>query len=195
MTVCFPVTIRGPDSKPRTVGKLGRGREEMFDIIPIKGGKHTVNRSHILSVVMSKRAEGHEAGDIVDLSVDEYLKRGKNFRECAKLYRTGVNFQQQPIYLDPYVLGVWLGDGTTGKPQITMTDSEVKNYVQNYLCVQNNMDMKLYGENKIEYDFTGNGCNFLINHLKHLEVYKDKHIPNRYKVNDREVRLQLLAGF
>ena len=42
--------LMGDDSTPRQVLDLGRGQEEMFDIIPTKGDKYTVNRSHILSL-------------------------------------------------------------------------------------------------------------------------------------------------
>jgi hypothetical protein len=38
----------GDDSKPRTVLSLARGMDKMYDIIPIKGEKYTVNQEHIL---------------------------------------------------------------------------------------------------------------------------------------------------
>lgn len=40
--------LMGDDSKPRTVLSLARGRDKMYDIIPVKGEKYTVNQEHIL---------------------------------------------------------------------------------------------------------------------------------------------------
>ena len=40
--------LMGDDSNPRTVLSLARGNDKMYDIIPIKGEKYTVNQEHIL---------------------------------------------------------------------------------------------------------------------------------------------------
>ena len=40
--------LMGDDSRPRTVLSLARGRDKMYDIIPVKGEKYTVNQEHIL---------------------------------------------------------------------------------------------------------------------------------------------------
>jgi hypothetical protein len=40
--------LMGDDSKPRTVLSLAQGRDKMYDVIPIKGEKYTVNSEHIL---------------------------------------------------------------------------------------------------------------------------------------------------
>ena len=40
--------IMGYDSKPRTIKSICSGYEQMYDIIPVKGEKYSVNESHIL---------------------------------------------------------------------------------------------------------------------------------------------------
>ena len=45
--------LMGDDSKPRKVLSLARGRDKMYDIIPIKGEKYTVNQEHILCLKVS----------------------------------------------------------------------------------------------------------------------------------------------
>ena len=47
----------GDNSTPRNVIDLGRGRDHMYDIIPVKGEKYTVNSEHILCVKYSKKPE------------------------------------------------------------------------------------------------------------------------------------------
>jgi len=45
--------LMGDDSKPRTVLSLATGRDKMYDVIPIKGEKYTVNSEHILCLQAS----------------------------------------------------------------------------------------------------------------------------------------------
>ncbi|NBW71018.1 MAG: hypothetical protein EBR32_06400 [Bacteroidetes bacterium] len=40
--------LMGDNSGPRTVLSLARGRDKMYDIVPVKGDKYTVNQEHIL---------------------------------------------------------------------------------------------------------------------------------------------------
>ena len=40
--------LMGDDSTPRIVTSLARGHDKMYDIIPVKGEKYTVNQEHIL---------------------------------------------------------------------------------------------------------------------------------------------------
>jgi hypothetical protein len=40
--------LMGDDSTPRRVLSLAKGRDKMYDIIPSKGDKYTVNQEHIL---------------------------------------------------------------------------------------------------------------------------------------------------
>lgn len=91
--------IMGDDSTPRNILSLARGQEEMFDIIPTKGEKYTVNRSHILSLK-------NEHDDIIDISVEKYL----NLQNKKNLmgYRVPLYFSEKPIDICPYELGLSL---------------------------------------------------------------------------------------
>ena len=49
--------------------------------------------------------------DIIEITVKDYLKIPKNVRDRLYGYRSGVvNWPNQAISLDPYILGMWLGD-------------------------------------------------------------------------------------
>ena len=45
--------LMGDDSKPRKVLSLARGKDKMYDIIPVKGEKYRVNQEHILCLKAS----------------------------------------------------------------------------------------------------------------------------------------------
>jgi KaiC/GvpD/RAD55 family RecA-like ATPase len=113
--------LMGPDSTPRNVISLARGKEEMFDVIPTKGDTWSCNRSHILSLVYSGTDK------VKNISVNDFLKLGPASRFRHKQYRAGcISFSEQPTPLDPYYVGLWLGDGTN------YIDNE-KRIARNYL--------------------------------------------------------------
>lgn len=91
--------VMGDDSTPRNVMSLGRGSDEMFDIIPQDGTeKYTVNSEHILVL---KDAQG----TIHHMEVKDYLKSNKaNF----KGYRAPIDFSAQSYIpnKDAYELGI-----------------------------------------------------------------------------------------
>ena len=202
--------LMGDDSTPRNVLSLARGREMMYDIIPTKGDKYTVNESHILSLKMSsnynnKKYNHPKKNDIHDVSLLEYLNLPKGFKDILKGYRVGVEFRCKDVDIEPYFLGLWLGDGTSQTTGITTLDDCVINYINEYserlnsrvvICDTNGTRCCTYSivnssTNK-ENNFKGN--NKLLNMLKNYNLLLNKHIPKIYKCNSRQVRLELLAG-
>lgn len=130
-------------------------------------------------------------------SLINYIEKSKSWKTYYKLYRTGIEYAKIDIELDPYILGCWLGDGTTSKPQITTNDNEILEYFQEFAKKCN---LKLNKVDKYSYDITtgslygGYGRNHFTNCLKYYNLLGYKHIPNEYKYNCREIRLGLLAG-
>ena len=110
-----------------------------------------------------------------------------------------LQFDHVPLLLDPYVLGVWLGDGTAGKPAVTMGTEdlaevmggfEAVGLVQSTLCVHS-------GTGVPTAYFSGprpNVAGELTRSLQALGIYKTKRIPEHYLRSSVAQRLQLLAG-
>lgn len=208
--VCVGDLLMGPDSKPRRVLSLARGREEMFRVTPTKGNAYTVNRSHILSLKMtggSKHSTGIADGTIIDISVDDYLRTTKTFRHCAKAWRTDVFFPRHAEHplIDPYFLGLWLGDGSSRAPEITTGDLAVKQFCHRYarsigLYIRsewnsaNSEILTFRGEVWDTFKGRGYRTNPLRVWLDHYKLTRNKHIPHRYKTGSREERMELLAG-
>jgi hypothetical protein len=48
------------------------------------------------------------------ISVKNYLKLPKSIKNNLNGYKTGITFPEKKNDIDPYLLGVWLGDGTAG---------------------------------------------------------------------------------
>jgi ssDNA-binding Zn-finger/Zn-ribbon topoisomerase 1 len=187
--------VMGPDSKPRTVLSLGHGYENMYDIIPTKGDKFTVNESHILSLNTSG---DHKlgTGNIVNISLRDYFELNKTKKHHLKLWRTGVNFDNnEDLELDPYILGLWLGDGDSNATQFTSVDIEVIDaFVQ--MSARRNLLFSFCKRDDISCRLSGDGWrkNSFWDFLRDNNLFGNKHIPHRYKTASREDRLQVLAG-
>jgi replicative DNA helicase len=180
--------LMGPDSNPRTVLSLARGREEMFRVTPDRGDSWTCNRSHILSLRMSSdNGDTYSKDEIINISIDDYLTKGIKFKHHAKQWATGVEFPQKNTPIDPYLLGLWLGDGTLSKPEITNCEPEIGEYLSRHLPTVRKDD-----KNNTYTFYLSN--NPLLHEIKQFQSAGTKFIPSEYKVNNRQNRMALLAG-
>lgn len=200
--------LLGVDGTPRTVLATTKGTEEMFKVSQTKGIPFTCNRSHILSVKMAinknsryKYKEGFiKAGDIVNLSIDEYLKQSASFRKDSKCYTPNcMALGTTNPTIDAYFVGLWLGDGHSNTCAISKPDKEIKDYLEKF-AISVNLPFKestdttrcpTYYIGRGSSKGTENGGNTL---LKQLGIFNNKHIPNEYKFANVEARLALVAG-
>lgn len=192
--------LMGPDSLPRAVVSLARGREQMYRVVPDKGDAYVVNESHILSLKRSPRYAG-DTHKIVNIAVRDYVGRGSYFKNQHMGWRTGVEFPPRPVPVDPYFLGLWLGDGHAGTPRVTTADPEIVDYLAAFADTHGLRCRYVAPTGKAAtYAIVGGmtGGEFNSNPvtagLRTAGVLDDKHVPELFKANAREVRLQVLAG-
>ncbi len=194
--------LMGSDSTPRNVLSLARGREMMYWVRQNKGVDYRVNESHILSLKRSCNEGSHTHGDVLNIEVKEYVGKSDKFKSNYKGYKVGVEFASQELALEPYFLGVWLGDGTASNVSIVTQDTEVVSYLEGYasrLSLQ--LSVKKQEGKCPMYSITAGqqGGDYasdtsLQKLLRQERLLENKHIPHNYFVNSRENRLELLAG-
>jgi SpoVK/Ycf46/Vps4 family AAA+-type ATPase len=190
--------LMGPDSSPREVLQLARNRQTMVRIIPNKGDSFVVNLDHILHLTPSGEAKTKTP---INMTVRDYLSQTECFRETYKLTRTGVEFEKKDLPIDPYTLGLWLGDGNSDSIALTTADKEIED-IWIAFAIENNMDIKEYRQQinsrcktiKLSSFEKTIGKNTVLNEFKELELINNKHIPRIYLTSNREDRLNLLAG-
>lgn len=201
--------LMGPDSTPRKVSGTSSGIGPLYKVTPTKGVPYVVNDAHILSLKMTKGAtkwncakrDTYKAGKIHNVSVVDYLNKSATFKHCAKGWRTGVNFRaEQELYVPPYFLGIWLGDGLSNSPAVCSADQEILQAVWE-VATSNGLHVRLeeHAGNKSKIAFITGGMrggidNAVRSSLRKIGVLNNKHIPHSYLVSDRYSRLQLLAG-
>jgi DNA helicase II / ATP-dependent DNA helicase PcrA len=189
--------VMGPDSQPRRVRGIARGRAPMYRIQPVKGDAWTCNDVHILTLKQSVNKE------VFDIPLNDYIYlKGKHRRSVrdAKLFRVGVEFPAQAVEVEPYMVGMWLGDGSTGACQVTSGDPEVIEYLYTTAPKYDVCATPRAGagcQTITMANPTNNfksGSNSLWNGLRKCVLDGEKRIPREYLVNSRENRLELLAG-
>ena len=200
--------VMGPDGQPRNVLELHSGIDNLYKITPSSGSDvQIVNSSHEVYYGYKHR---NNSVDFRTSTPIELLNRFASTPSCRDkyfLYRTpGLEYEKQNIEFDPYVLGLWLGDGSSYAPCITTEDYEVENYLTEFARLHNmNIRKELLSNNNAynihfvctensERGYNNHKINYFLKNLKQLNVYKNKHIPEQYIYNSREVRLNLLAG-
>lgn len=202
-------TVMGPDGTPRVVLELHHGVDHMYKITPASGmNSQIVNSKHEIYY----GHKNHHTGEVTfktatPVELMEKFKQTPSCRDKYFLYRsTNVKFKDTILEFDPYMLGLWLGDGNSTKPQITTADFEVMDYLENF-AREHNMKTryeKISGEKavnvnlvfteKSERGYRNKHINYITQNLKRLNVYANKHIPEEYIYTSEENRLQLLAG-
>lgn len=201
--------LMGPDSCPRNVLKIDSGISNLYEVSPKKGEKWVCNDEHIFTVhdqyiTRSMRLyNSAKTSDIVDKHIKEILKFQKNNGEIGhlKLVRTGVEFKEETIPIDPYLLGLWLAEGTKhkGNPyfSICKQDSDIIDYLLSYPLPKGiECKIKDDSENCVQVRFVGCGSKniFREEFKKCIDELGNVFIPQNYLINSVENRLRLLAG-
>jgi hypothetical protein len=200
--------LMGPDGDSvRNVEELKRGREPMYRFTYTDGTSHVFNESHILCLAAGAKYTSRGSAPYINVTVREWLKWPKTRQLCHYAYRSPVKqFERpaEPLPMPPYILGVWLGDGNSQKPEICNPDDEVVDawvgYVRSMSCtVKTALNSR---------SADGKGCwvvsacrvlgteqaNPVTAVLRSIGVFDNKHIPDAYLYASLEDRRQLVAG-
>lgn len=190
--------LLGVNGEERNVMSISNGVGQLYKIEQRKGDNYYVTGNHILSLVISGRCGGHRANDIVHITVNDWFNKTKEFKIRAKGYTNKcIQFNTKVLPIEPYYLGLWLGDGHSANPErITNSDDEVINYLSEY-ANRYNITCKKVGNSLCTYSVTGGVIKpnkYLRNEFRKMNLINNKHIPFIYKTSDVNQRLELLAG-
>lgn len=195
--------VMSPSGCGARVESLARGRDLMYKITTVKGESHVVNQHHVLSLVVTGNRPTYDSlgrkylpGDFVEIEVKDYLTSTKKFKHVTKLWKPNrpITFEQETSpEFDAYMLGVWLGDGTSRVTTITNGDPEVIQALQEF---GQRAGMKVWNSTDITWHLvTDRGQpNPFLQFLQSRNLILNKHIPQEYLMADVNTRYQLLAG-
>lgn len=201
--------VMGIDGTPRTVLSLHHGKDHMYKITPSSGGNsQIVNSEHEIYYGF----KNHHTGEVefrtdTPVTLMERFEKTPSCRDKYYLYRKdGLDFGDRHNDFDPYMLGLWLGDGTKSKPTITTADYEIMDYLEQFaldhnMCTRYDkvrdekaLNISLVLTDKSEKGYRNKPVNYISQNLKKLGIFSNKRIPKEYIYCSESDRLELLAG-
>jgi hypothetical protein len=143
--------------------------------------------------------------DVIDITIEKYLSLPQNVQKNLYLFKSdGINWEHKDVALDPYILGMWLGDGASSGYGFATADKELLDkWVEwgkyNDATIRKGHRYAYTISSTINNTQPGIACNKteqapLKKLLEKYNLVKNKHIPLEYLTNDRKTRLALLAG-
>ena len=106
---------------------------------------------------------------------------------------------ERDLPVDPYVLGLWLGDGHTASAVVTTADPEVLGHVMTAgyaVRPRGNHAYRIGGTGQRQHSSTGRfgADDSLQRTLREIGVLGNKHVPDEYFIASEKQRLRLLQG-
>lgn len=203
--------LMGDDSTPRTVQELFRGHSDMYKIKPVKGESYTVNGEHDLVVKAGNYFKVNKIDNQYIVSWVEYVDDDRVLVNVSRSVYT----KEEAIII--------LAFAKSNKKTV-QKDDVIKITVHQYIKLPKNIKYLLftYRPDIVNFDkkiitldpyllgyWIGNDSKYdssynyntadieVIDYIKNLckdDLLKDKHIPNDFKFNDKETRMNVLAG-
>lgn len=196
--------VFSPEGRPiRVLAEIPQTEPASMLVTFSDGAQVRVHPRHEWTVWSTRRGLGHRH-EQVTLETQEMLRKGlhvgPNGRRGRYVYSVAANvcvdYPTADLPVDPYVFGLWLGDGTTTRAAITHHPADTETIAE---CARRGYVVSSEQTHKTT------GCvltNFyrgpLLPGLRSLGLgypgCRSKYLPNSYRIADKRQRLELLAG-
>ena len=162
------------------------------------GEKIVADKDHLWEIKLKDKKGVFNTEELYAKGVYRNRKDGKGKEYCFRVPMSEpLKLNKKDLKIDPYVLGVWLGDGHSRDTRITSHKDdylELKEHIEacNYTVKINDKNETCYNLN---IDYVGKGkSNLFKEGLEYYNLLENKHIPNDYLYGSIEQRLSLLQG-
>jgi len=197
--------IYGADGKPtKVLDRFDFNDQVQYEITLADGRKIISGEGHLWKVIDNYGKEAIVETRFIRDNYKAYIRKAKNgkydfdsrfFIPMNEAY-LGENID---LPIDPYFLGLWLGDGSSHNTGITTIDSQIKDYIyevvksfkEHYITINENTSKTCPTYNIVSKRGKENK---LLELLRGLNLLKNKHIPEIYFKASKEQRLELLKG-
>lgn len=180
--------LMGDDNTSRVVEELYSGEDQLYKITLSNGDYQIVNSHH---PVYFKKYDWNKGIYTEHTLTAPELMKIKNLNKGYYIPKALINFPHKPVAINPYFLGLWLGDGDASRLDIANEDKEVLDWLsdnydgyirdlkQSNTCKVFHISKKTHVYNRLFADYN---------------LFNNKHIPEDYKINDSNIQLQVVAG-
>ncbi len=200
--------VIGSDGKPtEVIGVFPQGEKKVYRLTMTDNSTVLACAEHLWQVKTLEDKRRNKPARV--LETQEMLgnfKRNHQYRYELPMLSAPVEFEYKKVSLEPYALGLLLGDGCiTGKtsPAFCTTDAELVASLEFSFV---GMDLEISRKSKIDFTISnpkargkfGKIPNLLTNNLRALNLLgrssSTKFIPENYLYNSEKVRIALLQG-
>ena len=180
--------LMGDDNTPRVVQNLYNGTDQLYKITLSNGDYQIVNSHH---PVYFKKYNWNKGIYTEHTMTAPELIGVKNLNKGYYIPKALINFPYKPVAINPYFLGLWLGDGDASRLDIANEDKEVLDWLsdnydghirdlkQSSTCKVFHISKRTHVYNRLFTDYN---------------LFNNKHIPEDYKINNPDIQLQVIAG-
>jgi replicative DNA helicase len=209
--------LMGEDSTPRNILRLCSVKLPALSILPHRGQeiiastcqKITLRKSEYLNrPYYDKKSRRFKTRyrrypNLISIPAGCLYSKSIKFKRSFLLTKAAIDYSTTNILIDPYFLGIWLGDGHQHIVSITSMDREIIDEVYAQASIaglrvsinsRDNNKADSYAIVRGNVSGFGRRKNPLRNKFGALNLMNNKHIPNCYLFNTEDVRLKLLAG-
>lgn len=188
----------------KVVGVFPLGKVQCYRVKFSDGTYADVSDEHLWAVQSfnerEKRSKKYGEWQVLETKAikDNLINKRGDFRYSIPMTDT-VEFESKDVKLDPYILGLLIGDGYLSKDKIMFSNTEADivekftNYLKDNKCdysIYKNKDYSVKSDNK-----TKSNIRIWLEDLGLIgKLSNEKFIPNIYKFNSPKVRLKLLQG-
>ena len=150
---------------------------------------------------IKKFVDNLDDNNTINIPIKDYIKLSDETKNLLYGYKIEkpVNWENKEIEIDPYIFGMWLGDGNKNGYSFTSVDTELIEYWKIW-ADKNDMCINLHLDNQnLHYGICKKGQKndkptIFKKKLEKYGVLNNKFIPKEYMLNSKDIRLALLAG-
>ena len=205
------------NDKGEQVKVLGNQNPYMHPCMKVtfaNGESHIVTREHLWKIISRYKIRKKLASGIVIPHNTEFReeiietkelqnKVGSHNKSIAVLMNKPLQNENKELLINPYVLGLWLGDGCSANSEITCSDLDLPNILEAIGDKEHYIVVKKKGNPNVSYIVLGNKkrkghqCGFTNDFRERLHLLgtlHNKNIPIDYLLASEEQRWELLQG-
>lgn len=187
-------TIYGADGKPTNISFITETMTDhvCYDVKFSHGETVTADAGHLWTVRLPNRK-----GEIVTVTTERMLELHafykKNGQSVSIQHTAALEFEDQDSPVDPYIFGLWLGDGHSDEARITCHVSDYTHYLTAALNAGYELSEFRPDLRRPETGYFSIKGGFRAQ-IRTMGAMGNKHVPDSMIFTTVEKRLQLLRG-
>lgn len=127
-------TLMGDDQSPRTVTRMIRGQDEMYQVSQADAAPYTVSSYHVLVLKVDSQYRHKDVSPFMEIAVTDYLRSHKYVQRALRGFKS--NGKETEIRVDPVGRRPFYGWETDGNRRFLLHDRTVVHNCNQMFCTK-----------------------------------------------------------